>query len=287
MDTKAMTLTWSRLALAAVGLYLALVAIGLATQSRRSSATFQTYPANFDQSEGAGAMRKNYASTKQMSPVPAGQPLGNTQKYEKIASLTQRSTKFDDDKAALDGAIAVHLGVVQLERGSGLAGQRVLHLGIGVPADKFDAFITTARSIGKTVMITTVKNDKTNDYLQLRAKRATLEKTRAALEGLQGVGGSIDERINVQQRLTEIEDKIQELGVSLGDFDGQNELCTVRLTLEEAKPLVQASMLSVLAAALQWATLVYIGIAAGFAVLVVAGWLALLLFDAIRKTVAK
>ena len=169
-----------------------------------------------------------------------GHPLGDVQRYEKIASLTQRSNDFESDKAKIDGAIADYKGIIQLERSTGLPGRRVPSLGIGIPPDNFDAFISTALAIGHTVSITTVKNDKTNEYLKLRAKRTSLEKSRAALDALQGSGGSVDERIHVQSQLSEVEEKIQELGVSLGDFDSQNELCTVKLTLAESAPAARA-----------------------------------------------
>jgi hypothetical protein len=71
----------------------------------------------------------------------------------------------------IEGRIAEYGGVTQLERASGLTGFRTLHLGIGVPPDRFDGFITAIRAIGRTAQIEIVKNDKTNEYLQLRARR--------------------------------------------------------------------------------------------------------------------
>ena len=278
-------LSWRRWAVLAALLYPALLVIGFAGEwQRRSSGRPASYSnSQNDQGEAFAISRKNYATAKQ---AVSGQPIGNGQKYEKIASLTQRSTLFDADRLHVDAVIAAHQGIVQLERGTGLTGHRVLHLGVGVPPDKFDAFIATVRDIGKTVLITTIKNDKTNEYLQLRAKRASLEKARAALDALQGSGGSIDERIHVQSQLTGIEEKIQELGVSLGDFDSQNELCTVKLTLEEASPPAKASFWRILVAALSWATLVYAGIGAGFAALMTGAWVGVALFAKVRQLMA-
>ena len=274
---------WKQFAAGALALYLAILAIAFAAEWQRRNAR-ETHP-GFVQNEQGDAIansRKNYASAKQVAPGPAGQPIGNSQKYEKIASLTQRTSAFEADRSRIDAAIAANQGIVQIERGTGLVGRRVLHLGIGVPPEKFEGFIAAARAIGKTALVTTVKNDKTNEYLQLRAKRATLEKTRAALDALQGSGGSIDERIHVQNELSQVEEKIQDLGVSLGDFDTQNELCTVKLTLDEAAAPVRASFVSVFAAALGWATLVYAGLGAGFAALMLGAWVALVLFNRLR-----
>ena len=215
--------------------------------------------------------RKNYASVKQVQQSPG---IANSQKYEKIASISQLTQSFDADRKRVETAIADHGGTIQLERASGLAGSRILHLGIGVPPEKFDPFIDAVRAAGRTYQIEIVKNDKTNEYLQLRAKRTTLEKARAALETLKEQGGSTDERVKVQNRLTEIEQQIQDLGVELGDFDNQNELCTVKLTLAERAgpapmPLGRRMML-----AAEWTSIRIAGLGGGFLMLVLGGWLA-------------
>jgi Domain of unknown function (DUF4349) len=185
--------------------------------------------------------RKNYASQK-IQGAP-GQSIGDTQKYEKVATIGLATNKFDDHRTALEQIIAQTGGQVQLERLQGLVTRRVLNLGIGVPPEKFDAFINDVRKLGRETGLTVVKNDKTNDYLRMRAKRASLEKTRVQLENLQAAGGSVDERLKVQTQLSELEEKIQEMAVSLGEFDVQNELCTVRLTLAEERESARPSSL--------------------------------------------
>lgn len=227
--------------------------------------------------------RKNYASAKFSQLGATGVGSGESQKYEKIASLTQVVDSFEADRKRIEAAIAAHGGIIQLERASGLTGLRILHLGIGVPPERFDAFTDAVRTVGKTTQIEIVKNDKTNDYLQLRARRTTLDKARTALEALREQGGTTDERVNVQNRLTEIEQQIQELGVALGDFDSQNELCTVKLTLRERIAPVQASLGRRLMSATEWTALTFAGLGFGFAALVVAGWLGAGLFTFARR----
>ncbi len=189
---------------------------------------------------GFAQSRKNYASAKIASAGPA---IGDSQKYEKIATVGLSSTAFEDHRGGIDRLVRDMGAQVQLERLQGLAGRRVLSLGIGVPPEKFDAFIAAARGLGTETGLTIVKNDKTNDYLKLRARRASLEKTRAQLERLQEAGGSVDERLKVQTQLSELEERIQEMAVSLGEFDAQNELCTVNLTLAEARAVAGPSAL--------------------------------------------
>ncbi len=185
--------------------------------------------------------RKNYASQKQQ--VSAGMALGDSQKYEKIATVSMATRQFEDHRMEIDRIVTQSNGQVQLEELQGLAGRRVLNLGIGIPPDKFDGFIATVRKLARETGLTIVKNDKTNEYLRLRASRASLEKSRSQLESLQAAGGSVDERLKVQTQLSELEGKIQEMSVSLGEFDMQNELCTVKLMLTEERAGVEVSSL--------------------------------------------
>ncbi len=263
-------------ALGALLLFVALVLFRFFTlEPTGSTPGIGQFSSNTQQTVGIfSTSRKNYASLKGLGGTPSA--IGDSQKFEKIGSLTQVSEEFDSDKTAVDGLIRENSGIVQIERAQGLKGRRVLHLGIGVPPDRFDGFVEAARAIGRSVAIEIVKNDKTNEYLQLKARRATLEKARSALEEFRASGGSVDERVNVQNRLTEIEQQIQELGVSLGDFDTENELCTVRLTLREVAKARPMSMARRLLLSLEWATTTYLMLALGFFAIMAASWIAMI-----------
>jgi hypothetical protein len=261
------------IALAAV-IFLALVAFRLVVEPPEEIRAY----ISLRRSQSFDFAKNNYATTKLQGP---GQPVGDSQKYEKIATLTELTQDFETDRKRVGDLIARQQGIVQFERATGLAGRRVLYLGVGVPPDHFDAFIDAVKAIGTNAQIEIIKNDKTNEYLQLRAKRATLDKARAGLETLQG--GSVDERIHVQNRLTEIEERTQELGVSLGEFDSQNELCTVKLTLTETAAAATPSWGRRIIDALEWASFRYALAGIGFLGLVLGAWLAALLVRFVRR----
>jgi uncharacterized protein YfcZ (UPF0381/DUF406 family) len=77
------------------------------------------------------------------------------------------------------------------------------------------------------------KIDKTNEYRQLNAKKASLEKTLASLQELKSKTGVIDDFISLNYKILEIETQMQELGVELGNFDAENEFCTIKFSLYE------------------------------------------------------
>ena len=119
-----------------------------------------------------------------------------------------------------------------------LAGQRVLHLTVGVDPARFDSLVEQLRGVARLLRIRVHKVDKTNEYKTLTARQASLLKARSSLKGLKGQGGTMDNLITLEQRILEVEGQIQSLGVQLGEFDAENEFCTVKLALSEARPVV-------------------------------------------------
>ena len=235
-------------------------------------------------SAGFETGRKNYASEKQSGGLIAP---GDTQKYEKVATIGQSTSHFDEDRAKAEALITASAGLTQYERLQGLSGHRILQLGIGVPPAKFDSFIEDARKIAKVTDLAIVKTDKTNEYRQLRARRETLEKARKALTEMAASGGSTDERLKVQAQLTDVEEKIQDLGVSLGDFNAENEFCTVKLTLSETAAVRGVPLRQRAFNAFVWALEHFLILSAGFLLLVLAVWLGMLVLGALARAWAK
>jgi hypothetical protein len=203
---------------------------------------------------------KNYASEKLLkkSSLQDTQTFSVDQKYEKIASLSALAPNFEDDEKRLRELTAQHGALIQYEQNSGLKGKRRLNLAIGVPPQQFDAFVTEARKIGRLLSIRIDKTDKTNEYKDLQAKRASLEKTREGLIGLKSKGGSIEESINLESKILEIESEIQDLGVSLGEYDQENEFCTVKMTLQELPASGAISFIHRVKVAFEWTIKIYL-----------------------------
>jgi len=144
--------------------------------------------------------------------------------------------------------------------------------------------------IGSVVSKEITKIDKTNEYKNLNAKKASLEITRQSLLEIKKQSGKIDEYINLQNRILEIEQELQSLGVQLGDFNEENEFCTVRLTLSEFRE-IKVSLLHRVKVSFEWAAeyyLVMLGIAAfasmfGFFLLLIIEKLLPLIFNKLNQ----
>ncbi|HHC73960.1 MAG TPA: DUF4349 domain-containing protein, partial [Thiothrix sp.] len=181
--------------------------------------------------------RKNYASKKMVVAQSGAQTVAQSvdQKYEKIGSLTNATQQYDNDEQLLYQLIQQQALMIQLEQRVGLSGHRQLNIALGVVPDKFDAVIEQLKKIGQPKSIQIDKKDKTNEYKTLEAERLSLQKAREALLEIKQGGGDMGDMITVTNRLLDIEKQIQALGVNLGDFDAENEFCTVKFSLKETK----------------------------------------------------
>ena len=246
-------------------------------------------PDNVEVYEGSGdffsgvELRKNYASEGVVKDAAggAGTALFNSsQKYEKTATTRSRSSAFEHDEGRLTSTIKGYKGVIQYEQRSGNPGNRELHLLIGVDPLKFDSFYTAVQSIGRIRSTQVTKVDKTNEYRQLNAKKATLETTLASLIELKNKGGEIKDYISLHEKIREIESELQALGVDLGNFDTENEFCSVRFSLLEGTTEMKISLPERLNAALEWTLEFY---AISVACLLGASLLALLIAVLVEK----
>jgi Domain of unknown function (DUF4349) len=180
-------------------------------------------------------VRKNYASEKLAfhNNVQQQATVAQNQKYEKTATVKTKTAQFEKDEAAVRQTIRSFHGVTQYEQNAGNKGSRVLHLLIGIVPDSFDVFYEAIQKTGSIRSKEITKTDKTNEYRKLNARKASLEKTLISLSELKSRGGAITDYVSLHDKILEIESQLQELGVELGNFDAENEFCTVKLSLYE------------------------------------------------------
>ncbi len=227
--------------------------------------------------------RKNYAS-KSYPQLKGQSQIIVDQKYEKIADIKTLTTKFETEEKQIRAQINDYDGLIQFENKSGNTGYRELSLIIGIPPDNFDAIYHSLINIGEVQSKQITKTDKTNEYNELNAKKASLEKVRASLIALKEKGGRIDEYMQLENRILEIEQQLQELGVHLGNFDDENEFCTVKVLLSERK-ITEITMLQRIKVALEWTLETFLTLMAGFAFMTLFAYLLILTIEKIRTKI--
>jgi hypothetical protein len=223
--------------------------------------TFDDTPNQIHFFENISNTRKNYASKeyKIRSNNTSQSSIKVDQKYEKIAEIIAKSTDFEAEEKSSRKIIEKLNALIQFEQKSGNRGHRKLNLVIGVPPENFDRLYNELITIGKIQAKQITKKDKTNEYKELNAKKQSLEKTRTSLINLKSKGGKIEEYMGLENRILEIEQQLQDLGVSLGDFDDENEFCTVQFSLLEERK-IKIGLLQRIKVALEWTVKIYLRI---------------------------
>lgn len=223
--------------------------------------TFDTTENQIQFFDNISSTRRNYATKKYevKSSAPNQSAIKVDQKYEKVAEIKTTTTEFENEEKSSRKTIEKLDALIQFEQKSGNKGYRRLNLVIGVPPENFDALYEELIKVGTTQAKQITKKDKTNEYKELNAKKKSLEKIRTSLIELKSKGGKIDEYMSLENRILEIEQQLQELGVSLGDFDDENEFCTVQFSLSEGKK-VKIGMMQRVKVALEWTVKIYLRI---------------------------
>lgn len=231
--------------------------------------------------ENSSNTRKNYASKEYQVKSSNVNQVKVDQKYEKIAEINTKSDFFENDEKEVRKRIDSVNALIQFEQKSGNKGYRMLQLTIGVPPESFDTLYNSLIKIGKVQAKQITKKDKTNEYKELNAKKSSLEKIRASLIELKTKGGKIEEYMALENRILEIEQQLQDLGVSLGDFDDENEFCTVQFSLVEGKNS-NISFVHRLKVSLEWTAMIYLQLMATLFFLTLFAYLLLLAIEKLK-----
>lgn len=207
-----------------------------------------------------------------------------SQKYEKTATVRTRTKQFEDDEKSVRATIKKFNSIIQYEKNAGRKGNRSIYFLIGTPPDKFDSLYAEVLKIGAILSKEIVKTDKTSEFKNLNAKKNSLETTRQSLLEIKKQSGKIDEYINLQNRILEIEQELQSLGVQLGDFSEENEFCTVRLSLSESQE-IKISFLHRTKVAFEWSAKYYLMLLGITSFAAITGFFVLLIVDKLLPSI--
>lgn len=208
-------------------------------------------------------LRKNYASEKIAikGDIQAVPNMASSQKFEKTASIKAKTSEFDKDENLIKSKTKSYNAIIQYEQNLGQKGNRQIHLLIGINPAKFENFYLELQKIGMLKDTEITKVDKTNEYRQLNAKKISIEKMLQSLIELKSKGGQIADFISLNDKILEVEEQLQGLGVELGNFNTENEFCTVRFSMYEGATEKSISFIHRTKVALEW-TIKYFAIIA-------------------------
>lgn len=226
----------------------------------------------------------NVASAKVVQKDTTGSLITVEQKYEKVADLSSDTVDFDTDNKNLRTIITENEAVIQMENFSGLKGNRSLVMSIGVMPDNFDALVEQVQQIGEIKSFNVTKVDKTGEYRGLIAQQETLKKTRESYVDIKKMAGEIKDLLMLEEKILEVEAKLQDLGVDLGIFSTEYSFCTINFNLLEAtKHTISVRfVLSCAKSSLSWTLTAFAVILFVVAAALFALWIILLLLNNIK-----
>ena len=283
-----------------IGLFLFRLVYGYTLNPQdQNTSEDNSFVANFF--DGSIDLKRNYATDKYSNSTVKSDnasvviqeaphmPSASEQKFEKIASLKSKTDSFERDEKIIRAKVKRYNSLIQYEHNEGNAPYRAVHFSIGVPPDKFDSMLLDLKKVGNIKFLEVTKTDKTNEYRNINAKKVSLEKTRASLTELTNKPGKIDEYMALSNRILEIEQQLQDLGVALGDFDSENEFCTVRFSLNEFKKAepIRISTLHRIKVAFEWTVRYYFNFIIILLLIVATCWFTIWLYDRIKAEFVK
>ncbi|MCD6579657.1 DUF4349 domain-containing protein [bacterium] len=187
-------------------------------------------------SSNMGFSKRNFASNIQLYKAKSAKiqkTVRVEQKYEKIADINTITKYFNADKKKIYILIKEIKGIVQTQRESDKGKKRFLFLSVGIKPIEFDTFVEKIKKIGVIKSFEISKKDMTNEFHQLMSQRKSLEKKLIEISKLKTAKGKISEKINLQEKIYQIENQLRSFGLKLGDYDFEHEFCTVKFTLQE------------------------------------------------------
>jgi len=222
---------------------------------------------------------QNVASEKITQTDLTGQSITIDHKYEKTANISSNTENFNDDERQIRHIISNNEAVVQSENLRGIEGSQTLIMSIGVKPDNFESLVAQIKEVGNVTSFMINKVDRTEEYMQLLAEQATLEKTRDSYMEIKSTGINMQDLITIEGLLLEVERELQNLGVNMGVFSTEYSFCTVNLTISEQSGITAISLRFILNSARDsfvWTSLLLLGV--GLSVLGVLFGIWLLLF---------
>jgi len=220
------------------------------------------------------SLKREYAGTV------AGSIEVLEQKYEQVATVAAKTVSYDNDLARLDAAIEQAQAVIQTEVAQGLAGSRTLKRAIGVKPQYFDSCLGAVKEVGLLISSNSQKTDKTYEYRQMLAQKQELEKRLESYVSLRGHSGSINEMINLEDKIIEVESMLLKQAVDLGEYSDDNALCTINVSLYEGNP---ASVVRICWNSFKWATMCYFSILGGLLLVCIIGVILIKVYNFLKR----
>lgn len=210
-------------------------AIGMADEA-------QTFGTRADAAASSGAAKP--AAEKQANAAAAPSTADAGRKIVKSAEMTVETEHYDKSASDFQAAVAKFGGYIESSdiQGAGVnAGDtnRTAAYTVRVPADKLDSFLDSAGAVGCVTAKSIHGQDITQSYTDSDARLKALKEERDRILELMNKATKIEDVITIEQRLTDVQNQIEQLTANLKNMDSLVALSTVTVTIKEVEAVQQ------------------------------------------------
>lgn len=172
----------------------------------------------------------------------------NENQYEakiiRTADLSAETKEFDAAVAEIEKTVKELGGYIQSSnvRGqnytsNGNYSTRYASFTLRIPADRLDAFLSTAGELLNVTHSTSSAIDVSSDYYDIEARLSVLETERQLLEEMLSKSNSVNQMLEIETRLYDVIYEIESYKTMLKSYDGKVAYSTVNLNLSEVSDL--------------------------------------------------
>ena len=193
--------------------------------------------------EGAGADDTVAADMAEAQCSFAGQAeaVPSPQKIIRTVSMQLYTRDFEKDLAALQQALKIQGGYVELSDISGDPGtRRYASLVMRVPKGNLDAYLATVSAVGRVASISESQEDVSERYLDVEMRLKTQQGKMDRLQKLLEKAGTVPDILNIETEIANTQYQLDSLTGSLRGMDSKVDYATLTVSLVEETPDVSA-----------------------------------------------
>ena len=155
--------------------------------------------------------------------------------------LTIQTKEFDNTNNMLNELVNNYEGYIQTSSIYNYENRNDAYYTIRIPASSFNDFVNGTKEIGYVKSVNTSIDDVTDSYFDIEARISSLKAQKEKLDQMYSQCTTIDEIINVEQRLSEVQYEIDSYQATINNYDLLIKYSTINVSITEVKDITTPS----------------------------------------------
>lgn len=160
----------------------------------------------------------------------------DNRKIIQSGNISLQTTTYDKATAGIEALVSQYGGFVQnsTTQGTGQSGNsRTASYTIRIPAAKLDTFLGGVGDFGKVISKSKTGQDVTQNYYDTDAHLTTLKAEKERILDILSKTQNMTDLLTIEQRLTEVDNQIEQLTGELQKMDSLIDMSTVTINISE------------------------------------------------------